>query len=389
MIATTVNALKHITPTEIKNAALKNITSAPFAQSVTRYIEPVEVNFEDIGDTTDGSIILCDSPSFEDTSGPEVDIANGIGIVKAIQGCKSVKPVVLIRFKSIGDRCDGLKNLAHVMVGLIPGIQEHMKSFSYIFTKFPSSEKSAIHALLKDFSSRMTSRDKSDASFTSIIKDMIKKTKGNPCVLDHIKDNRGGILDTLADSAFIHNPDEVFHFSITEKSKSVVREQLRQHPLNIISGTKRSDYPFVKYKLDQLKQLSDLLQHVEIALIYRESIKCVSDHLSEEYRTGTASLKASLEKHTTLTDADIQHYRTCIEHSSMAEPIRSQHLDTEVVHKDAFIQYVNQQMDDMFVVLKAKDINEAVVKVNLDNMKILSHYFPNIVDQYERVSAVR
>ncbi|CAF4569908.1 unnamed protein product [Rotaria sp. Silwood2] len=74
------------------------ITTTPFARSETRFITPVTVNYKDVGGLTNDSFVLCDSPGFEDTSGPEVDIANGFGIVKAIKGSKSVKPVILISY---------------------------------------------------------------------------------------------------------------------------------------------------------------------------------------------------------------------------------------------------------------------------------------------------
>ena len=77
--------LEHIGPAEpIKNPVLRNITTSPLAQSETRYITPVRINFEDICDYKSGEFILCDAPGFDDTAGPEVDIANGIGITEAI-----------------------------------------------------------------------------------------------------------------------------------------------------------------------------------------------------------------------------------------------------------------------------------------------------------------
>jgi hypothetical protein len=42
------------------------------------------------------NIFLCDSPGFEDTNGSEVDIANGIGIIRGISKCSSVRPVILL-----------------------------------------------------------------------------------------------------------------------------------------------------------------------------------------------------------------------------------------------------------------------------------------------------
>jgi len=40
--------------------------------------------------------MLCDTPGFGDTSGAEVDVANGIGIVNALKQANSVVPVILL-----------------------------------------------------------------------------------------------------------------------------------------------------------------------------------------------------------------------------------------------------------------------------------------------------
>ena len=41
-------------------------------------------------------VFLCDTPGFCDTSGPEVDTVNGIGMVEALRGAASVKIWVVI-----------------------------------------------------------------------------------------------------------------------------------------------------------------------------------------------------------------------------------------------------------------------------------------------------
>ncbi|CAF4036388.1 unnamed protein product, partial [Rotaria sp. Silwood2] len=85
MAETIVQRMYYIAPITIKNPDLQKITTTPFVKSGTRYISPVTINFKDIGGSSSDSVILCNTPGFEDTSGPEVDIANGIGIVKAIR----------------------------------------------------------------------------------------------------------------------------------------------------------------------------------------------------------------------------------------------------------------------------------------------------------------
>ncbi len=56
------------------------------------------VKFKDIKGvrSKQAEIYLCDTPGFNDNNGPEVDIANGIGIYKGIAGAESVRPVFII-----------------------------------------------------------------------------------------------------------------------------------------------------------------------------------------------------------------------------------------------------------------------------------------------------
>ncbi|CAF3535937.1 unnamed protein product [Rotaria sp. Silwood1] len=378
-----VNGLNHITPINIKNSDLKKVTTSPFARSETRYITTVTVNFKHIGGFTDGDIILCDTPGFEDTNGPEVDIANGIGVVRAVKGCKSVKPVVLISYKSIGDRCRGVKELAHVVVGLIPGIKDNIKAFSYIFTKFPDSEKQTIHALLRDINDELSEEEKSNSSFMSFLKDMLQKTRKSARVLDPIKDQAGEILDELAESASISYPDEVFQFFITEKSKTTVQEQVRKHQLSIMSATKRFEYLFVQYKLAQLKRLNNLLEQDYIEQIYDDCVRYISKHLSEEYQNGISILNRCLINQTVLTVDDIEQYRTYIDHAKLADELRNNYLGKEIVHSSAFILYLDQQVDIILKSLQEKDIDDLSAKTSLDKIKILSMYFSDINRKYK------
>ncbi|CAF4554681.1 unnamed protein product, partial [Rotaria sp. Silwood2] len=387
MAKTNVQGMNHIAPIEIKNLDLRKITTAPFARSETRYISPVTVNYKDIGGNSDGSIILCDSPGFEDTHGPEVDIANGIGIVRAIKTCKSVRPVVLISYKSIGDRCTGVKDLAHMLVGLIPGIKndDYMQTFFYLFTKFPTNEKSTINALLKNVQDNLKEEEKSDSSFTSFLKDMTHKTKKKVRVIDPINDDPLEILEELAESEAITYPEEVFHFFITEKSKSILREQVRKHQISIRSATKRSDYLFIQYKLDQLKNLNDLLHQDDIEQIYKDSVAFISKHLLDEYQIGISDFNRCLMNQTVLNIKDIQQYQIYMKHSQDAENLRVNHLGKDVVHSSAFVQYRNELVDTLYTNLKDRDIDNPLVKISLDKIKLLSTVFPDVSITYNNI----
>ncbi|CAF4500848.1 unnamed protein product [Rotaria socialis] len=94
------------------------------------------------GDT--GNIILYDAPGFGDTASPEVSIANGVGIVEALKGCKNVKILALSSFKALGDRAQGIQELAHILNKMIKNKEDRLDAIQYTFTKYPSTTD--IHA---------------------------------------------------------------------------------------------------------------------------------------------------------------------------------------------------------------------------------------------------
>ena len=385
MIATRIGGLNHIAAINTRNLDLQYVTSSPFARSETRCITPVTVKFEDVGVVHSGSIILCDTPGFDDTNGPEVDIANGISIVRAIRQCKTVKPVVLVSYKSIGDRFQGLKKLTHLLAGLIPGIQDQIKAFSYIFTKYPSDEKKTIHASLEMIGKTMTDQEKSDTSFMNLFRDMLQKTKRHTLALDPLRDDPQDFLNELVTSVPIQYPDEVFQFSITEKSKNIVQEQVRKYELSLISAIKRSEYSLIIYYLDQMKCLNKLLEQDSIEQIYSNCIRRLTKHLSEEYQEGTSKLSQCLMHQIIVTDNDIKQYQTYINHAQSVEQLRKDHFDNEVVHSSAFIQYLNQQINVICTDLREKEIDDSSVKVDLDKIQLLTKYFSETKETYQSI----
>ncbi|CAF1389902.1 unnamed protein product [Rotaria sordida] len=149
-----------------------------------------------------------------------------------------------------------------------------------------------------------------------------------------------------------------------------------------MSATKSSDYLFVKFKLDQLKYLKDLLHQDYIAQIYNDSVGFVNKYLLEEYQTATLEMNRCLINQTVISNKDIQQYQIYIQHSQEAEILRIDHLGKELVCSIAFTQYLNQLANTMCIDLKDKDINNPLVKISLDKIKLLSTFFPDITILY-------
>ncbi|CAF0898623.1 unnamed protein product [Adineta steineri] len=379
-----VNGLNHISPTNIKNSELQRVTTSPFARSETRYITSVEVNYRSVGASTNGSIILCDTPGFEDTNGAEVDISNGIGVVKAVKECRTVKPLVLFSYKSIGDRCSGIKQLVHVIVGLIPDIKDHIQAFSYIFTKFPEEEKKTIHAMLQDVNDELNAEEKANVSFTCFLKDMLRKTRKSSVVLDPINDEPGDILDDLADTASIDRPHEAFQYFTAEKSKATIQEQVRKHQISIMSAIKRYEYVFVEYKLDQLNRLYQLLEQDDIKQVYDDCIRYISKLLNEEYQNSVLTFNRCLTNQTVINIEDIERYLTALHHAKLADKLKEKYLvGQEVFHSQAYIENLIDRVDIIMKDLKPEDLDKLSTKISLNKIKTFAKYFEEIKDKYK------
>jgi hypothetical protein len=113
---------EHIRPGEVRNPSLRSVKVLNCGESVTRYITAVPITFEI--DNEEKSLILCDTPGFQDTMGAEVDIANCIGLVSAIRGANSVRPVVLISYRD-GNRLQGVSVVASTIANMVNDVRRN------------------------------------------------------------------------------------------------------------------------------------------------------------------------------------------------------------------------------------------------------------------------
>lgn len=95
-----LTGLKTLMPRKKIKPEHTGLISRPGAQSVTQTIFAAEL--EKIFITELENLYICDTPGFFDSSGPVVDLVNGISLINAIKKAKSVKPVIVISANMVG-----------------------------------------------------------------------------------------------------------------------------------------------------------------------------------------------------------------------------------------------------------------------------------------------
>jgi len=271
---------------------------------------------------------------------------------------------------------------------MIPSIQDHLHAFAFLFTKYPDDEKDKIHSTLENINKRMTAEEKSDEGFYCLLGGMHQKTRKGAIIVDPVKGDPKTILQELMDIGSISHPDEVFQFSITEKSKAILQEQIYKDQLSIINGLKIHDYEFVKYKLDNIKLLCDLLSFDILKQTYSDCITSIKKHLNEHYHNSINAINRCLIEGNMLTQEDVEQYQRNIVQSKSADLLREFHLKNEVMQSSALVQNLVSQAGTLLINQQDKKFNNKDFKSLFDKIRILSNTFPEIKSKYEELGKI-
>ena len=279
--------LLHIEPDKkTRNLCNKNIIANAENKSTTRYIAEQHVPLQRIyGQNRSGFITLCDAPGFGDTAGTEVDVANCMGVFKALCECKSVKIVAFASYRGIGDRGQGIVKLAYILANMIDDVSNRLASIEYVFTKFPKDNRNvnAMLSNIRDVSSRDVALQSNEA-FMSILDDMIYKTEQNTLFVDPIGGDRRKLIDRFLKIRGITSPKDVLRCSLETKSRDMLRTQAQLDKKNVQMTLRDNSVSLVGHYLSNLKSLGQLTQQVFVGDIYNEAKKFVEDALNKVYQ---------------------------------------------------------------------------------------------------------
>ena len=160
---------KHISPINVTDASLQKIMTGPsVSQSVTSYIAPVAMTFNDDRDDDQDqdleNVYLCDTPGFADSRGIEIDVANSLTLINAMHRANKISIILVLSKEDTGARMNQFKNIADNLKNLFlhytpsndveiekkrkdteeeqeDAMMAKLRDIQIIFTKFESCEE--------------------------------------------------------------------------------------------------------------------------------------------------------------------------------------------------------------------------------------------------------
>ncbi len=276
MVKTKIDNIPTIQPiSEGNDPCIKKVTVSPLPFSETKDVIPIEVKFDSISHERN-KIVLLDTPGFEDTEGPEIDIVNRVKLINVLRAAASVK-IVLVHSSKNGERSTGIRRLVKNLEEIFPSIEEYGSTFTHFFTKYPSNSEDQ-EATIDELKSMHSGSEPKE--FQGLISTM----KRSAChFIDPLKsDLRVSLLRELAKTNNrIKFPEEAFKFGTSSSSLRVFETQILTHQKEIFAALDDAtpDYALVKYKLDEMKFFDDLLH--ESRIVHEKYDKCVGELTSK------------------------------------------------------------------------------------------------------------
>lgn len=254
--------------TILKDSELADVTNVKTGTgkmvSVTKTINPVKVSKEALRKLgvdeailsnfcEEDGIILCDAPGFGDTDGVEVDISNGIGIIRALQKCKSVKFIIVCSVQ-IGETGDNLQRIINTIGSMFCDIKAHLKSFSYVFTKWSDSQDiiEKIEAIHERVAFKV---EQQNTHFGLIIENMHTSIGKNGPSRISFDDSPVSVWEMVLQSDKISNTYEAFKDFIPQESNIALIEYMRNAEFSVLNYLRAKE---IDSMVNKMKDLSDL-----------------------------------------------------------------------------------------------------------------------------------
>ncbi len=284
-------------------------TRASAGISINSNTDSASANVEE--ETVQKQIItFCDTPGFRDTRGPEIDIANGIGICKAVREAKTVRPIILFCNDNFDKRFEYTLEMLDTIAALIPP-NPYSENIIYWYNQL-QLEKLQNDFIHTRFTQKLQIMKDGDSTAKSIplINNVIAKLEANlkqPVTIDFLHKNPYDLLDPLIHNVIppINHPSRVFRDFTSAENIGKYHQQLNFHEKIIKKTWERivkqkelwkevqqldqnqgnsegqyslilqlhDSYALIKYKLNQLFQLYEALQIDQSNTIYESTMK--------------------------------------------------------------------------------------------------------------------
>ena len=359
-------------------------------KSETRYINPIPITFHSKISNSKETFILCDTPGFLDTAGPEVDMANGLGIITSIKQCKGVKPVLVFGKMNMGNRFQFVELTLQILVGIINNLGFKLNCIDYLYTNFLKKEEAFLRdrfTQLRD--DKLKEKNPLNQLLAKILDDMLEKLSPDK-ILDPLDGHPEVLLEKWLKSDYIENCNEVFKFDVTQDSETMVEQFCNATKRSVkIHIEKLKNFDIADFKLSQLKTLYEIVKLPKVKKMYDETIDDTSNYLNNLYTTFCESFNKGAAYGNNFSQEDKVDYRKMIASAESTREIRKNHLNEKVLFSDYFENNLLKIIDQLIFSIKSSKSEEMQILNSIAKIYSLSSEFKEYKSLEQKTQCIR
>lgn len=196
---------------EVTDKKVLEMHANPSSKSVTRYLVAVKPKSK----ITTEDIYLTDTPGWGDTAGLEVQLANIIGVRRALRGCRKVVPVIVISKDSWGNRGKGIRDLGRTVTSLFQDYEAIKGSVVIIMNRFSKTEMDEMEHKFNNLIEEMESSDRTNNQYIAFLEHLRYLAREKELLtFDPLVDNPKELMNLLIKKPALTKPSSVFQDSI-------------------------------------------------------------------------------------------------------------------------------------------------------------------------------
>lgn len=279
----TREGVTYFKPIDVIDPTLKDMkVSCGGKEVITRHLQVASV-------TVDGEeVVLCDTPSFGDHESIEEVIANSLGLVRAIQKAKTVRPVLVLSRDEIGfrDQFNAYPQILSILVRMLgTDSNVNLEPFSFVFTKYDAKNSNCLRRqfsmfLKDDDEGSKRSGGKNEKNKEAIIQHLLEHTDPDSNI---VVPTRGDPIDFLrnlmSNESVVECPEEFFVPNLSDSILTTMKRQLKFTLLDLRDALSKNDNSTGIHRMQQMSKLANLLP--EAGIYARHGFKAFKEIINQ------------------------------------------------------------------------------------------------------------
>lgn len=295
-----VDGFLHLHPTNFKDHSLHDYKTTCDREASTRNVQVSVVNLptpttvtDDENSSQEGSqeFVVCDVPAYDIANCVEEDIALGLGMVRALQRAKTIRPILVLSREGMGNRFSNLNESLEKVTGMCAVFdRKDLDAFNYVFTKYDEKHESLLHKQFFALVKNPPLEQEGNELFKAFAEDIATKTDPHANIVLPMDKEPHELLRRLSQNKILEaDTKEFFPPFVSEFSLKQLQLQLQIIVHDLTTNLFKEDYAAAIRRMHLINELAAFFPEVDFYV--KQGKDAFSRHVQQIWELVVTSIR--------------------------------------------------------------------------------------------------